>query len=53
MWKAWFAMIYPEIYPFNEMEYCIGWRNKRLKAIRLESEKIWVKNNKNVLVKQK
>ncbi len=43
-WKAWFAMIHPEIYPYDEMEYAIGWRNKKLRAMRLEVEKVWKKN---------
>ncbi len=49
-WKAWFAMIYPEIYPYAEMEYVIGWNNKKLKAMRLEVEKIWKKNAEKGLV---
>ena len=42
--KAWFAMIYPEIYPYDEMEYAIGWNNKKLKAKRVEVEKVWKQN---------
>lgn len=40
-WKAWFAMIYPEAYAFEEMEYAIGWHNKELKKKRIAAEKIW------------
>lgn len=40
-WKAWFAMIYPEIYPFEEMEYFIGWDDKELTEKRIAAEKIW------------
>lgn len=43
-WKAWFAMVYPEIYPYDEMEYAIGWNNKKLRALRNEVEKVWKEN---------
>ena len=42
--KAWFAMIYPEIYPYDDMEYVIGWNNKKLKEKRVEVEKVWKEN---------